>query len=144
MIKRQPSGAACAPDTASEDAGRGESYDTSCMPAKDSVSLGEVAASALGRVGVVWTLEDSSELNANLVHFEEGDGIEEHVNDEVDVIVLGIAGSGLVEVDGEARSVSNGTITFVPKGARRSILSTSGDFAYLSVHRRRGPLRIGR
>lgn len=125
MIKRQPSGAACAPDTASEDAGRGESYDTCCMPAKDSVSLGEVAASALGRVGVVWTLEDSSELNANLVHFEEGDGIEEHVNDEVDVIVLGIAGSGLVEVDGEeARSVSNGTITFVPKGARRSILST--------------------
>ena len=114
------------------------------MPAKDSVSLGEVAASALGRVGVVWTLEDSSELNANLVHFEEGDGIEEHVNDEVDVIVLGIAGSGLVDVDGEARSVSNGIMTFVPKGARRSILSTSGDFAYLSVHRRRGPLRISR
>jgi len=114
------------------------------MPAKDSVSLGEVAASALGRVGVVWTLEDSSELNANLVHFEEGDGIEEHVNDEVEVIVLGIAGSGVVRVEGEEHPVSNGTLTFVPRGVRRSTRSLSEDFAYLTVHRRRGPLQVGR
>ncbi len=109
----------------------------------DSVNLGEIAASAHGRAGVVWALEASSDLNANLVRFEAGDGVGEHVNDEVDVIIVGISGSGFVEVDGREHPVSNGTITFVPKGARRSTRSVSGDFAYLSVHRRRGPLRIG-
>ena len=113
------------------------------MPAGDSVSLGEIAASARGRAGVVWALEASSELNANLVRFESGGGVGEHVNDEVDVIIVGISGSGFVEVDGEEHPVSNGTMTFVPKEARRSTRSASGDFAYLTVHRRRGPLQIG-
>jgi quercetin dioxygenase-like cupin family protein len=113
------------------------------MPAEDSVNLGEIAASAHGRAGVVWTLEASSELNANLVRFEAGGGVEEHVNDEVDVIIVGISGSGFVIVDGKEHPVSNGTITFVPIGARRSTRSTSGEFAYLTLHRRRGPLRIG-
>jgi quercetin dioxygenase-like cupin family protein len=113
------------------------------MPVQHSVSLGEIAASARGRAGVVWILEASDELNANLVRFEAGGGVGEHVNDEVDVIVVGITGTGFVEVDGEEHPVSNGTLTFVPRGARRSTRSTSGAFAYLTVHRRRGLLRIG-
>ena len=113
------------------------------MLAGDSVNLGEVAASAYGRAGVVWTLEAGSELNANLVRFETGDGVGEHVNDEVDVIILGISGSGFVDVDGREHPVSTGTMIFVPKGARRSTRSASGDFAYLRVLRRRGPLQIG-
>ncbi len=107
------------------------------------MNLGETATSAYGCVGVVWTLEASSELNANLVRFEAGGGVGEHVNDEVEVIIVGVSGSGVVDVDGAVHPVSNGTMTFVPKGARRSTRSTSGDFAYLTVHRRRGPLRIG-
>ena len=113
------------------------------MPAEDAVNLGEIAASAYGRAGVVWTLEASSELNANLVRFEAGGGVEEHVNDEVDVIFVGISGRGFIRVDEEEHSVSNGTMTFVPRGARRSTRSSSEDFVYLTVHRRRGPLRIG-
>src|SRR3712207_3691724 len=113
------------------------------MQAEHSVSLGQIAASAHGHAGVVWTLEASTELNANLVRFEAGGGVGEHVNHEVDVIIVGITGSGFVEVDGEEHPVSNGTMTFVPKGARRSTRSASGAFAYLTIHRRRGPLRIG-
>ena len=105
--------------------------------------IGEIAASAHGRAGVIWTLEAGIELNANLVRFGMGGGVEEHVNDEVEVIVLGIAGSGVVRVEGEEHPVSNGTLTFVPRGIRRSIRSLSDDFAYLSVHRRRGPLQVG-
>lgn len=107
------------------------------------VSLGEIAASAHGRTGVVWTLEAGGDLNANLVRFGVGGGVGEHVNDEVEVIIVGVSGSGFVKVDGEERPVSNGTMTFVPKGARRSTRSTSEDFAYLTVHRRRGPLQVG-
>ena len=92
---------------------------------------------------MVWTLEGSGDLNANLVRFEAGRGVGEHVNDEVDVLIVGVSGSGLVSVDGEEHPLSNGVIVFVPRGARRYTLAVSEDFAYLSVHRRRGPLRIG-
>ena len=93
--------------------------------------------------GVIWTLEDSDDLNTNLVHFPAGEGVGEHVNDEVDVIFLGVAGSGFVNVDGEDYHLSDGTLIFVPKGARRSTRSAAEGFAYLTVHRRRGPLRLG-
>jgi quercetin dioxygenase-like cupin family protein len=110
---------------------------------KGSFSLGEISASASGREGVIWTLGESVDLNANLVRFGVGGGVAEHVNDEVDVLFVGVSGSGSVEVDGEEHPLSSGTIVFVPRGTRRSVRSGSEDFAYLSVHRRRGPLQIG-
>lgn len=109
---------------------------------EDFVNLGEISASTAGQAGVVWTLLGSSELNANLVRFGVG-GVGEHVNDEVDVIFIGVSGSGRIEVNGKEYPLSNGTMVFVPREASRSIQSTSEDFAYLSVHRRRGPLQIG-
>jgi quercetin dioxygenase-like cupin family protein len=101
----------------------------------------ELAAGA--RAGVVWTLEQGDDINVNLVRFPAGRGVDEHVNEEVDVLVIGVSGSGLVEVDGCEHHLRPGTVAFVPKGARRSTGSESGDFAYLTVHRRRGPLQIG-
>ncbi|MGB3633200.1 MAG: cupin domain-containing protein [Rubrobacteraceae bacterium] len=109
-----------------------------------SVNLAAPAAEAAGREGVIWTLGESEDLNANLVSFSTGEGVGEHLNDEVDVIFLGVYGSGVVNVDGEDLHLSKGNLVFVPKGARRSTRSVSEDFAYLTVHRRRGPLRIGK
>ena len=59
------------------------------------------------------------------------------------MIVVGVSGSGIVTVDREDHALSAGVLVFVPKGARRSTVSASEDFAYLTVHRRRGPLQIG-
>ena len=95
------------------------------------------------RAGVVWTLEQGGDFNVNLVRFPAGRGVGEHVNEEVDVLVVGVSGSGVVEVDGCEHHLRAGTVAFVPKGARRSTRAESGDFAYLTVHPRRGPLRIG-
>lgn len=113
------------------------------MREQRTLDLGEIAGSAAGREGVVWTLEGSGDLNVNLVRFEVGGGVGEHVNDEVDVLIVGVSGSGSVSVDGEVHPVSVGVMVFVPRGARRSTRAMPEDFAYLSVHRRRGPLRIG-
>ena len=107
------------------------------------VDLYESLAAAGEHAGAIWTLEQSAELNANLVRFSAGGGVEEHINDEVDVLFVGVAGSGVVEVDGHKHSLRAGKVALVPKGARRSTISESRDFAYLTVHRRRGPLRIG-
>ncbi len=95
------------------------------------------------RAGVVWTLEQDGDINVNLVRFPVGRGVGEHVNEEVDVLVVGVSGSGVVAVDGHEHRLRAATVAFVPKGARRSMRSDSADFAYLTVHRRRGPLRIG-
>ena len=58
------------------------------------VNLKDAAAAVGNRAGVIRTLDTSSDLNANLVRFGTGQGIGEHVNDEVGVIVLGVSGSG--------------------------------------------------
>lgn len=108
------------------------------------MNLEAAAASAEMQEGTVWALEASRDLNANLVRFGAGRGVEEHVNDEVDVLFVGVSGSGFVESDGEEHPLSAGKLIFVRKGAQRSTQSTSEDFAYLTVHVRRGPLRVSR
>jgi quercetin dioxygenase-like cupin family protein len=113
------------------------------MRAENTVNLQEVIAAAGEQVGAIWSLQGSEDLNVNLVRFASGRGVDEHTNTEVDVIFVGVSGSGVVTIDGCEHPLSAGTIAFIPKGTRRSTRSTSEDFAYLTVHRQRGPLRIG-
>ena len=113
------------------------------MRKANAVDLYQRLAAAGGRAGAIWTLEQLGDLNANLVRFPAGGGVGEHVEEEVDVLLIGVSGVGVVAVDGGEHRLRAGTVAFVPKGIRRSTRSESGDFAYLTVHRRRGPLRIG-
>jgi quercetin dioxygenase-like cupin family protein len=109
---------------------------TTIVDLYEALAIGEEA-------GVVWSLKQGDEINLNLVRFPAGRGVSEHVNEELDVLIVGVSGSGLVEMNGYEHHLRAGTVAFVPKGARRSTRSESGDFAYLTVHRRRGPLQIG-
>ncbi len=113
------------------------------MREADSIDLHECLTPGRG-AGALWTLEGSEDLNANLIGFPAGEGVGEHVNGEVDVLVVGVSGVGCVSVDGRGHPLRAGVVAFVPKGVRRSTRSDSADFAYLTVHRRRTPLRIGR
>lgn len=113
------------------------------MSAPKSTDLHRISADKGDGEGVVWTLETSSDLNANLVSFGAGRGVGEHVNDEVDVLHIGVSGSGVVVVNGTEHRLYPGALVLVPAGARRSTHSSSDDFAYLTVHRRRGPVRLG-
>lgn len=112
------------------------------MRTAESADLSKIAASAADGEGVIWTLETSGDLNANLVSFGAGRGVGEHVNDEVDIVILGVSGSGVVVVGKNEHPLQSGTLVFVPKGVRRSIRGGSGGFGYLTVHRRRGPIRL--
>lgn len=100
-----------------------------------------------GGEGAIWTLEESEELNANLIRFEAGrtEVVGEHTNDEVEVLFVGLSGSAVVKVDGEPHPLEAGRIVLVPKGSRRSVASASEteSLTYLTVHRRRGPVAIG-
>lgn len=86
-----------------------------------------------------WALQ-SGDLNANLLVFAQGDGVAEHVNAEVDVLVVVIDGEGQVSVDGAVHALRAGQALLLPKGTRRSLTATSDAFAYMTCHRRRPPL----
>ncbi|MGF1472287.1 MAG: cupin domain-containing protein [Rubrobacteraceae bacterium] len=103
----------------------------------------KIAATAADNEGALWTLEASDDLNANLVSFRAGRGVGEHANTEVDVLLIGMAGSGVISVNGVEHQVYPGVLVLVPNGVRRAIRSSSDDFSYLTVHQRRGPLRLG-
>jgi quercetin dioxygenase-like cupin family protein len=113
------------------------------MLAGIGANLDDLVAAAPDRVGVIWALKESRDLNANLVRFDSEGGVGEHVNEVVDVLFVGVAGSGWVRVEGEEHPLSAGMLVFAPRGARRSTAASSDGFAYLTIHRRPGPLRVG-
>jgi mannose-6-phosphate isomerase-like protein (cupin superfamily) len=108
---------------------------------KDAVSVVDLGAlaqeSSVGQP--VWAYQ-STDLNVNLLVWGADEGVVEHVNSEVDVLLVAIAGDGLVEVDGTAHPLRTGQAIIIPKEARRAIRSTGGRFAYLTCHRRRAGL----
>jgi mannose-6-phosphate isomerase-like protein (cupin superfamily) len=89
--------------------------------------------------GSTWT-HQSEDLNVNLLVFAAGEGVAEHVNTEVDVLLVGIVGAGAITVDGTCQILRAEQALLIPKGASRSIRSMSDPFSYISCHCRRGGL----
>lgn len=79
----------------------------------------------------------STDLNANLIVLDGTAGVARHRNREVDVLLVGISGDGLVEVDGQRFELRGGQALLIPKGTERTIQSGGHRFAYLTCHRRR-------
>jgi uncharacterized protein (DUF2249 family)/mannose-6-phosphate isomerase-like protein (cupin superfamily) len=86
--------------------------------------------------GPQWAHE-CEDLDLTLLSWEKGKRIEPHVNSEVDGVLIGVEGTGVVTVNGEAHEMRAHVVLLIPKGCERSIESTSERFSYLSVHRRR-------
>ncbi|HEY7195792.1 MAG TPA: hypothetical protein VH306_01250 [Gaiellaceae bacterium] len=93
------------------------------------------------RGGPVWGAE-SEDLNATLLEWEAADGPPEHVNDDLDVLVVVLDGSADVTVGAERRRLDRGEALIIAKGRRRRIVAGPNGVSYLSVHRRRPRLQI--
>ncbi|TXG87494.1 MAG: cupin domain-containing protein [Thermomicrobiales bacterium] len=100
--------------------------------------LAAVAAATAVR-GPAWRLTDT-DLNANLLVFDAGQGIESHVNTTVDVLIIGVAGSGTITIDGATHPLAAGRVVLAPRGSTRSITAETDRLAYLTVHRARPPM----
>jgi quercetin dioxygenase-like cupin family protein len=86
----------------------------------------------------------TEDLNATLLAWPAGHEVAEHVNDERDVLIVVMAGSASVTVDGDVHAVAEGQALLVAKGSSRAIRAGDQGVRYLSVHRRRGPLQLER
>jgi len=91
------------------------------------------------RAGVIGSLV-GADLNVNLVRLLPDEYLEAHINTEVDVLLVGIAGAGTVELDGDDEPLDVGSAVYVPKNARRGIRASGQGVTYLTCHRRRGLL----
>lgn len=83
----------------------------------------------------------SAQLNVNLLRLAPGDAIAEHVNAEVDVLLVVVDGAGELVVDGAARPLRAGHVVVIPRGAARALRCAGAPLVYISCHQRRGGLR---
>ena len=98
--------------------------------------LGDLAIE--GPSGVVWS-EVSEQLNLNLVKLDAGAEIGAHINDEVDVAMIVVSGSGEIEIDGAVQRFGTDDVVMARCGVRRSIRAETR-LLYYTVHvRRDGP-----
>ncbi|HET8991381.1 MAG TPA: cupin domain-containing protein [Acidimicrobiales bacterium] len=105
----------------------------------EPLALAALVEGATGS-GVVWALPRGGGVNVNLVRLDSGEAIGEHVNHVVDVVLLGVAGTATVSVDGREVALGPGDLLVVPAGARRAIAARESTVGYLSLHRERGGL----
>lgn len=113
------------------------------MPPTDDGPAAPTDLVALARssqaAGPAWTWH-GDDLNANLLVFDAGAGVGEHVNAEVEVLVLGVDGRTVVTIDERRQTLTPGQVVVIPRGARRAIQCEGGRCAYLTCHGPRAAL----
>jgi quercetin dioxygenase-like cupin family protein len=93
--------------------------------------------------GPIWGAA-TDDLNVTLLVWPDGHVVAGHVNDERDVLIVVVAGSAAVELDGARHALQAPAAVVVPKGARRSITAGPNGVRYVSSHLRRSGLQIRR
>jgi uncharacterized cupin superfamily protein len=91
--------------------------------------------------GPLWGMA-SKDLNATLLAWPPGHEVAEHVNADLDVLVIVLGGHGTAIIDGQSHALGTGSAILVAHGTRRRIRAGDAGLRYLSVHRRRGLLQI--
>lgn len=94
--------------------------------------------------GAIWSLPHDGDLDANVIRLSGGAAIGQHVNHEVDVLLIVWQGAGEIAIDERTVPLRPGVATLVPKGTMRSVGADREGMTYVTVHRRRGPLTVGR
>jgi quercetin dioxygenase-like cupin family protein len=113
---------------------------------RDAASAVDLAglAAAGDHPGALWRL-DGEDLQANLIRLGSGDRIQPHPNDEVDVLMVVVAGRGQLTLDGQVHQLAPMALVHIPKGTVRAVMAVDGPLAYLSIHRHRSSgLQVGR
>jgi quercetin dioxygenase-like cupin family protein len=96
------------------------------------------------RTGALWRLRGPRrQMDANVVRLLPGGTVAEHVEAQVDVLLVTVAGGGRATLDGEPVELAPGRVALLPRGARRSLEAGGEGLTVLTAHRRRRGLTIG-
>lgn len=104
-----------------------------------------LAALPSAPAGALWKLaEPGRQLDANVVHMPAHQRVETHTEPHLDVLLLVVAGYGSLDAgDGTVR-LTAGALCWLPHGSTRRITAGGQGLTYLTVHRRRPGMQIGR
>jgi quercetin dioxygenase-like cupin family protein len=105
------------------------------LPPENLIDIGAALRNA-GNDGPIWSV-NSEQLNVNLLRLSTGGEVAEHVNNELDVVIVVFEGNGELVADGAAYPLLAGHMLVVPRGARRGMRCIAGPLVYLTCHRRR-------
>lgn len=95
--------------------------------------------------GALWRLAESGrQLDANVVRLPPGQQVGTHREPELDVLLLVLAGTGILTAPDGPHALTAGALTWLPHGSTRSLAAGPDGLSYLTVHRRRPGMRIGR
>ncbi|QMU73279.1 cupin domain-containing protein [Streptacidiphilus sp. P02-A3a] len=109
-----------------------------------------VARADAGQGGALWRLaEPGRQLDANLVRLAPGAEVGEHVEGDLDVLLMVVDGGGELGVGHpggrvERQPLGTGTVVWLPRGSRRSLHAGPDGLVYLTAHQRRPALGIKR
>lgn len=94
--------------------------------------------------GAVWKLESHQrQLDSNVIRLGPNDHIQSHQGPDQDVLLHILSGSGQLDSDAGTTDLAIGSLAWLPRRSRRSILAGADGLSYLSVHTRRPGLAIG-
>ncbi|MDP9612539.1 quercetin dioxygenase-like cupin family protein [Streptomyces demainii] len=95
--------------------------------------------------GVLWKLAESGrQLDANLIRLPAGEHIGTHAEPDLDVLVLVVAGDGVMHTPEGALPLAEGGLLWLPHGSTRGITAGPGGLVYMTVHPRRPGMQIRR
>ncbi|MFB9738653.1 MULTISPECIES: cupin domain-containing protein [unclassified Streptomyces] len=95
--------------------------------------------------GALWKLAESGrQLDANVVRLAPGTRVAPHVEPDLDVLLVVVAGDGMLDGGEVPRELTEGAVVWLPHGSTRGITAGGDGLAYLTVHRRRPGMQIRR
>ncbi|HZG03679.1 MAG TPA: hypothetical protein VE546_08910 [Streptomyces sp.] len=94
--------------------------------------------------GALWRLtERDRQLDANLVRLPPGASVGEHVENDLDVLLLVVDGGGEIEDGaGGRQALAPKAVVWLPRTSRRALRAGPEGLVYLTVHRRRPGLAV--
>lgn len=112
----------------------------------DTANLPRLVGDALGAsgpAGSVWRLDPAERgLDANVIVLPAGDEIRSHTGPELDVLIVVLAGSGILETEADAVALEPGGIIWLPARSQRRFVAGDEGLRYFSVHGRKPGLGI--
>ncbi|WP_435130739.1 hypothetical protein [Actinacidiphila sp. bgisy144] len=100
---------------------------------------------AAAPAGALWRLtEPGRQLDANLVRLPPDARVEARTEGDLDVLLAVVAGGGTLGGAPDPQPLAPGSLVWLPHGAARSLAAGAAGLSYLTVHRRRPGMKIGR
>ena len=121
---------------------------------QDGIHVTKTASTSLPRIvgnaavtaesgGSAWKLEPAQRgLDANIIVLAPDDEIESHTGPTLDVVIVVLSGSGILETEAETIMLNEDTIVWLPKLSQRRFVAGPNGLRYFSVHTRKQGLSI--